>query len=378
MKYTGLFGFLICLGCRQYYEPPALKNTPDFLVVEGFLTGSPDSTYITLTHTRSLKDTAPGSPELKASLVVEGDQNTITALPEIGNGLYGNLLNLTSSEKYRLTILTADGRKYQSDYVPFKQTPAIDSLTWEQDNSEVSFYINTHDPVNNTLYYRWHFEETWQYSTYLNTNFDYKHGTIVQRTPEEQIHNCWSSNISPTILLASTNRLSQDLISHYLFNTVSKSTEKIYILYSVIVYQYALTKDQYDYWTELKKNSEQLGTLFDAQPSQLNSNIHSLGNSQEPVLGYLSASTVQKKRIFVGINEMDNMNYLPYYIACRKLNDVTSGFSQYDTSRAYEYLEAPKHPYTFWYFDGAYHIAQNFCIDCRVHGGSNIKPNFWP
>jgi hypothetical protein len=88
------------------------------------------------------------------------------------------------------------------------------------------------------------------------------------------------------------------------------------------VYQYALTKDQYDYWTELKKNSEQLGTLFDAQPSQLNSNIHSM-EIHRLVLGYPPQF---KKEDFVGINKMDNMNYLPYYIACRELNDVTSGF----------------------------------------------------
>jgi hypothetical protein len=133
MKHTGLFGFLICLGCRQYYEPPALKITPDFLVVDGFLTSSPDSTYITLTHTRSLKDTAPGSPELKASLVVEGDQNTITALPEIGNGLYGNLLNLTSSENTALPS-TRQTAENISRTMFRSNNPAIDSLTWEQDN----------------------------------------------------------------------------------------------------------------------------------------------------------------------------------------------------------------------------------------------------
>jgi hypothetical protein len=378
MKYAGLFLFLTCLCCREYYEPPALKNNPNFLVVDGFLTGSPDSTYITLTHTRSLNDTAPGSSELNATLMVEGDQNTLIPLPEAGNGHYGNLLLLNSSEKYRLTIQTLDGRKYQSDYVPFKQTPPIDSLTWEQDTSQVKFYIYAHDPKSKTLYYRWHFEETWQYSTYLNSNFDYVNGTLVLRTPEQQIHNCWKTNNSPTILLASTKQLSQDLISHHLFTSVSKSVEKIHILYSVLVNQYALTPDEYEYWTELKRNSEQPGTLFDVQPSLINSNIHCLTNPQEPVMGYLSASTVQKKRIFVRVNEMTNMNYIPYYLPCQDLNDFTTGFSPSDTSRAYEYLEAPNHLFTFWYFDGAYHVAQNFCIDCRDHGGTNIKPPFWP
>jgi Domain of unknown function (DUF4249) len=378
MKYFGTFLILYCLGCREYFEPPALKNTPKYLVVDGLLTSSPDSTIITLTYTRSLKDTAPGSPELNALLTVEGDQNTSTPLTEIGDGHYGNLLTLKPDEKYRLSISTEDGRKYLSDYVPFKQTPPIDSLYWEQDTSQVYFYINTHDPQNKTTYYRWHFEETWQYSTYLTSNFDFVNGALIPRTPEQQIHNCWKFNNSPTILLGSTTRLGQDLISHYLFNTVSKSTEKIYILYSVLVEQYALTADEFDFWTELKKNSEQPGSIFDAQPSRLNGNIHCLTNPQEPVIGYLSSSTIQKKRLFVGINEMNNMNYLPYYLPCQNLKDVTTGISPSDTRRAYEYLEAPNHLFTFWYYDGAYHVAQNFCIDCREHGGSNFKPDFWP
>jgi hypothetical protein len=378
MKMLGLWVLLLTVGCKENYEPPAIKNNPDFLVVDGFLNAAPDSTYIKLTHTRNLADTAPGVPELNATLLVEGDQGTLIPLTETGNGFYGNLLPLHTAEKYRLSIHTSGGRQYQSDFVPFKQTPPIDSLTWDQDTSNVNFYLNSHDPQNKTVFYRWQFEETWQYTTYLNTNFDYVNDTIVLRTPDQQIHNCWTTILSPSILLASTSRLSQDIISHFLFNTVSKSTEKIHVLYSVEIRQYALTQDQYDYWTELKKGSEQLGTLFDAQPTQLNSNIHCLTNPGEPVMGYLSASSVQKKRIFVGIHQMSSYSYVPYYIACYELNAVTTAFSPFDTRRAYEYLEMPNHLFTFWYFDGVYHVAQNFCIDCRDHGGSTVRPDFWP
>jgi hypothetical protein len=378
MKKIGIILLLVCAGCKEYYEPPALKNNPDFLVVDGFLNTAPDSTYIKLTHTRNLADTAPGMPELNASLVVEGDQNTLIPLTEIGNGLYGNRTPLNTGEKYRLSIHTSGGREYRSDFVPFKQTPAIDSLTWEEDSLGVNFFVNTHDPQNNTTYYRWQFDETWQYNTYLVSNFDYINDSVVLRNPDQQIHSCWKNNLSPSILLSSTSQLSKDIVSHFLFNYVSKSTEKIYVQYSVQINQYALTKDEFDYWALLKKNSEQLGTLFDAQPTQLNSNIHCLTNPDEPVMGYLSASSVQKKRIFVTIRQLTNYNYLPYFLPCKDLKDVTTAISPYDLRRAYEYLEMPNHLYTFWYNDGVYHLAQNFCIDCREHGGSNVKPDFWP
>ncbi|MDP9041933.1 MAG: DUF4249 domain-containing protein [Bacteroidota bacterium] len=377
MKCIGFFLVLVFFGCREYYAPPVLKQAPDFLVVDGFLNGTPDSTYIRLSYTRSLNDTAPAAPSLQATVMVEGNQNTLTTLTELGNGVYGNLLSLKTSEKYRLSITSRDGRKYKSDYVPFQKTPGIDSISWSQDTSKVDFYLNTHDPQNNTFYYRWQFEETWQYSTYLTSNFDYVNGIVVPRKADQQIHNCWKSNISPSILLANTSRLSQDVVTHFFFNSISKSSEKIYLLYSVLIRQYALTKDEFEYWSELKRSSEQLGTLFDAQPSQLNSNIHCISNSSEPVLGYLSASTIQRKRIFVGIDDLTNSNYLPYSLPCHVLKDVTTGFSPYDTSRVNEYLYMPNHLFTFWYYDGIYNVAQNFCIDCREHGGTNIKPSFW-
>jgi Domain of unknown function (DUF4249) len=248
--------FCICMGCREYYEPPALINNPGFLVVDGFLNNSPDSTYITLTRTRNLRDTAPASPELNSTVLVEGDQYTHIVLSPVGAGLYGSLLPLNTAEKYRLIINTSDNRQYQSDFVPFKQTPAIDSLTWEENNLNVKFFLNTHDPQNNSVYYRLQFTETWQYDSYLVSNFYYENDSVFRRTPDQQIHHCWKTRISPTILLFSTNRLSQDIVSHFPFNYVSKSTEKIDVLYSLLMNQYALTRDEFDDWTNLKKNSE--------------------------------------------------------------------------------------------------------------------------
>jgi Domain of unknown function (DUF4249) len=365
------------MACREEYEPPALKNSPHFLTVDGFLNNYPDTTYIRLSFTRNLNDTAPGQPEPGAILLVEGDQNTLIPFQEKEKGLYISLLNLNTAEKYRLRIKTSEGRVYLSDFVPFKQTPAVDSLSWQEDTAGVYFYINTHDPQNHTTYYRWQFSETWQYNTYLRSNFDYVHGTVIQRTADQQIYNCWKTDPSANILLASTSQLSQDIVSRFLFNYVSKTTEKIFDEYSVEVSQYALTKDQFVYWTELKKNSEEAGTLFDAQPSQLTSNIHCLANPSEPVMGYLSASSVSKKRVFVSFSQLKSYHYTPYYLPCEVLKDVTTGFSNYDTSRAYEYLEMPDHLFTYWYYDGVNHVAQNFCIDCREHGGTNIKPAFW-
>ena len=70
-KICSLFLIMIIFqGCRQSYNPPSIKNNSRILVVNGFLGGGPDSTFISLTYTRNLIDTVPGDPESGATVVV--------------------------------------------------------------------------------------------------------------------------------------------------------------------------------------------------------------------------------------------------------------------------------------------------------------------
>jgi hypothetical protein len=63
---------LICFtDCKREYNPPAQQNNPRLLVVDGFLTNAPDSTYITLTRSRNISDSTPSSVESNAILIVE-------------------------------------------------------------------------------------------------------------------------------------------------------------------------------------------------------------------------------------------------------------------------------------------------------------------
>ncbi len=275
--------------------------------------------------------------------------------------------------KYRLKITTSSGEDYASDFVEMKQTPPIDSLSWQQQN-DVMIYVNTHDPSNNTKYYRWDYTETWQYTSPLQSELGVENGMIfyVEDHPLEQRYNCWSSDISSNILLGSSVALSQDVISMAPVATVPQNSVKINIRYSILVKQYALTDEAYQYFQILKKNTENLGSIFDAQPSQLIGNIHSVKDPTEVVIGYFTASSVQQKRLFISKDEVTNWNYIYQGEECNMIliDQNPSNFLIYNY---------PDPDYTAYYFSGTTGLELNkkTCLDCTLQGGTNQKPSYW-
>jgi hypothetical protein len=369
-------------GCREPYEPPATKSVNNFLVVDGFINGGNDSTFITLTRTRSLEDTVPQIPELHAHVSVEGEISGINPLQDLGNGLYSiDHLNISITEKCRLKITTSDGKEYISDYVPFKQTPPIDSVVWKQDNNPgVTIYINTHDPQNNTIYYRWTYNETWKYRSFSDAELDWVNGTLIIRDPiAGHVYYCYSSNNSTNITIGTSQKLGQDIISESPIISIENGSEKISEYYSILISQYALTEDAFNYWTNLKKNTEQLGTLFDAQPSQINGNIRCVTTPSEPVLGYVSASTKESKRIFIDNFNLVDWHYAPYFnnYNCSKAYKIVPT----DDSMNYWFSGPGPYPYTLIKRPIppiGYIVLPTLCADCRFHGGTVVKPPFWP
>src|SRR5205085_5124378 len=97
---------------------------------------------------------------------------------------------------------------------------------------------------------------------------------------------------------------------------IPKGSIKLSIKYSILLEQKALTEEAYNYWLNLKKNTESLGGLFDPLPSEITGNIHSLRNPNEAIIGYFSGGSVEKKRIFINANEIPASVSLYYPPQC--------------------------------------------------------------
>ncbi|HVV55404.1 MAG TPA: DUF4249 domain-containing protein [Mucilaginibacter sp.] len=380
---------LVAIGCKRPYSPPAITQPNNYLVVEGVIAAGQDSTIINLSRTVNVSSQTISNPELGATVTVEGNQNVSYTLQPDSNGRYVSPpLNLDNSHQYRLHIVTADGKVYESDYEPVKITPPIDSLQEDITNKGISLYTDAHDPTNNTRYYRWDYTETYIYQSEIESLFVYDPAApdlqkSALRTPDQQVHTCYISLNSSTILLNSSAALSQDVIQNNPITFIPKDSEKILHRYSIIVRQYALTQEAYQFWTQLKRNTQQIGTIFDVQPSEVQSNLHCISDPSTPVLGYISVSSVSTKRIFIDRSQLPAWPYpIPQCkpdticwprAAASPPDELKSGIyiplAPMDTTGICEAELTPA--YTL-------KVAYYTCADCRFHlGGKTKKPDFW-
>ncbi len=387
-RYVYLSIFLLAVwGCKKPYTPTAINSTPKYLVVEGVINAGSDSTYIKLSRTVSLSaDSSVSDPERDAIVIVQSDANDNYPLTEIIPGTYAVPgLNLDVTKTYKLSIKTADNKQYVSDLVSVNVTPPIDSIGFTAQANNLQIYVNTHDPNNNTRYYRWDYVETWQfhakyYSSYITNGSD-----IVPRTPDQYVYNCFGNYVSSSIVLGSSAKLAQDVIYQNPIISIASTSLKLQSKYSILVHEYALTPDAYSFWTNLKKNTEQLGSIFDAQPSNVNGNIHSVTDAALPVLGYISACTVQTKRVFISSTQLPQSWVAVYPYECQIDSEwFNRPNSQPPEDMATENLvplgssEIPL--YKFYPkgspFPAGFLAADVHCADCTIMG-TTTRPSFW-
>ncbi|MEJ7589653.1 MAG: DUF4249 domain-containing protein [Ferruginibacter sp.] len=377
-KILQIFVFIMLAGstlivCKKPYEPPLIKGITNFLVIDGsIICGNNSVTTITLSRTKALSDSILFDPELNAVLTIEQEGGGTFNVSEQGNGMYRSQpLNLAPGRQYRLKVKTADNREYLSGFVAGKTTPAIDSLTWKQDGN-VTVSVHTHDPLNDTRYYRWDYTETWNYASIYSTDYGVNNGLIFVKDANTQTDSCWRTGTSTNIITGSSLALNEDVISNVPVAVVSQHDERISKGYSILVRQYAISEAAFRYLQLIQKNTQQLGSLFDAQPSQLKGNIQCVDDPNEPVIGFISASAVTDKRIFIRNRQLKNWIYALPVSDCTSIIFIAQDPTDY---RIYTYPDPLFAPYYFT--SGGIALTRKACLYCTEQGGTNVKPSFW-
>jgi hypothetical protein len=381
-KYIPFIFLLVALtSCKEHFEPDLPILPQGYLVVEGFINAG-GSTQIKLSRSIPIDEKQKFKPESNAILKIEGDNNTSISLSASSDGIYtGSTSSMNRSGKYRLRIRTSDGKEYLSGFVDVKTTPPIDSVGWLQGDNNVQVHVSTHDPQNKTIYYRWDFDETWEIrSAYVAafkvdrvdpvTNFIFIREVNASDPP---IYYCWKDNSSKNIVIGSSAKLEQDVIHQRPVLFIPRMDERLGVRYSIMVRQYALDKEGFQFYEQMQKNTESLGTIFDPQPSALRGNIECISNPGEIVIGYVSATTMEQKRMFIAASQLQGKGFNMY-----DLCETIEVKNNQDSLR----MHPLAWPYEAIYGIGggaiiAYKLSTRECVDCTSRGGLNVRPSFW-
>ncbi|MCO6497067.1 MAG: DUF4249 domain-containing protein [Chitinophagaceae bacterium] len=375
-NHTILFLFIVfaAASCKDPYNPVLTPENKDVLVVEGYIDGA-DETVINLSKVRiaSQLDTARPEPVTNAIVKVEDDQGGQYPLLATSPGKYTGNYTFNPDLKYRLRISVASGpggtKEYESDFVDYKVSPAIDSISYRVTSDGAQIFVNTHDPNNATTFYHWKWNDTWEFHSFYPSEYEYDapNQRVIERTDDITV--CWQSDFSKEILISSTGKLTKDEIKEFKINNIPPGDFRLSVMYSIEVQQYALDTAGFNFLAALKKNTENMGSLFDPQPSNIRGNIHQIGDPNALVLGYIGAGSSYKTRRFIKIPWDYRQNCPPVYTVPNIKDSLVYYFGQ----QGYIPLspEMTGLVITGWY------SCINYCVDCTMRG-YNVKPSFWP
>ncbi|MFD0749059.1 DUF4249 domain-containing protein [Mucilaginibacter calamicampi] len=358
-----IMGCIVLYACKERFLPEIKDNNLSYLVVEGLINTGADSTIYTLSRTFKLGNKPIEAPEKGAIVQVESEAGGTYVLPALPKpGRYGRpSLGLDPTKKYRLRIRTTDKREYLSDFVESKTSQPFE-LKHVVGDTTLNFYLTTHDPAGKSIYYRHSYIETWEYQTDLISYFKIVNDKRVPREfPQDDISTCWHTFPSHEIILTSTANLSEDRLNDKLILSIGSTEKKINIEYSILVKQSVLTREGFEFYESLRKNTESVGTIFDAQPSQLFGNIRSTTNPSETVIGFISAGSVTEKRFIIQLKDFpSNWFALDDKSICeeslRMPTDIRQPFIVVGITSSTNYL---------------------YCADCIYSGGNRVRPPYW-
>ncbi|MCI4669161.1 MAG: DUF4249 domain-containing protein [Bacteroidia bacterium] len=389
IRYLGVLSLIfLTAACIDPYNPD-VGPYEDALAITGSVLEGRRITRIQLGSTFGFEEEKPRLLG-NAKVIINDDEGLSYQLEEKEIGIYetdtSDFVGMVG-RSYQLRVETPNGNIYESDWQLMKKSAQIDNLYFEQsldvrgfDSLDgVQVLVDASDPENTTRFYRWEFEETWHVQVPMPSRADWNtdNHTYTLYENDEIPHICYASQKSNDITLRNTLGLSEDRLVRVPINFVSGESNRLVRRYSILVKQYSLTEESYNFWKIAKDLTQDVGTLFDPIPNQLVGNFRNINDPTEPVLGYFSADGYDEKRIFIDRLDLPpDFSILSNYDFCE---EVFFELNQAEDLSLYILNQGGSlsgfATDNFGFVVGFFGAAPE-CTDCRLQGQLE-KPDFW-
>lgn len=365
IKYLVLFLTpLLFSGCVAKFIPE-IEEDRELLVVQGLLTNQNEPDTIKLSRSLPLGQKIDARPVTGSTVSISDDEGNSYTLSETNAGSYTTPPSFirTPGRFYTLHI-NSGGLNYESFPMEMKPVPPIDSVYYEKSVIEKPFqsfkgvdacdiFLDTHDPTGNCKFYRWDFSETWVFR-------------LLYEVPN---NTCWISDNSHYVNVKSTAAFNESKVIRYPLIHISNLTDRLQTRYSILVNQYSINEDEFNYWEKISNIAVQVGSLYDIIPASVPSNIQCIENPGEKVLGYFSVSAKTSKRIYIQNNFAGIVNRYADCVTDTILDGKPTGLNERVWILLTHACSFPCSP--------LYEITTHKeCTDCTLRG-SIIRPSFW-
>jgi hypothetical protein len=381
MSKTGFILSLILItiiGCREPFEPTLNNQQSGILVVEGYLDSEGLKSELKLSVTTKVSDLVSFSPVKKAIINLTSGNGKIYPLVEDKNGSYFFQHNIPEDQQYTLEIILSNGEKYISGSLIPIITPPIKEAGYLRDEEGIEIFVNTQGDKNADDFL-WTFDESWIFLPRIKVTYIYKPAlmNVVPISDDERIDLCYKSVKNSDILLETSSRFKEQVVFRKTITEIPEGDERLMERYSILISQKAIPQESLEFWETLKKNTDNLGSIFSPLPSQIGGNFKYLGDGKKLVIGYVSIGIVRQERIY--INKKDVLPWVyndPLFDDCFISPDTVrlipaelrSAFSSGGVLPARS-VPGPMGPLGFY-------STPRRCGDCTLYADRK-RPEFW-
>jgi hypothetical protein len=375
---SALVFILLLGGCIKPYYPVIDASAENKYVISGRISNLEGWQEVDVSISSPVgapKDIPAGG----CQVVVTDDKGNQFILDELQPGQYRRYMNqefLVPGISYKVMVTTPDGEQMESGFDKMPNGPQIDSIYYSfldvptQDPTvtyrTMQFYADLNAVGDYSQYYKWEVVETWEYHAARPVEYIYD-GTFHQVDPPDYTNIvCYMTTPVRNVFTISTKSLAQNVYKKYPLHSIDGTTSRLGYLYSMLVSQVALSEGAYNYWEQLRINSNDQGGLYEKQPLAIKGNIVNKSHPDRVVLGYFYAVSEANRRYFyhdiegidLTFNNMCSEDYLGRFL--------------------WKEFGPDDYPVYFYYNGMTPKILSRACVDCRLLGGTTNKPSFWP
>lgn len=374
-----LLALAVLASCIKPYDPMIESSVSTVYVVSGTVTDHEGWQEISVSLSSPI-DQPAYIPVSGCRVDILDDAGNTFPAEESEDGYYRAWIDqqyLNPGTAYQVKVQAPDGTLLESSFDTMMACPPLDSIYYIIEDKPtydpavydrgMQFYVDIDARGYQSQYFQWEVEETWEYHSphLLENYYDGQMNTVFP--PDSTLYACWEYYRVPEVFNVSTEGLTGNAYYRLPLHFVDGSTDRLSVLYSMLVKQYALSEGAYYYWEQLRVNSTREGSLYEKQPFSVRGNIRDVNDPSQEVLGYFYAGAeVERRYFYQDVQEVP----LDFIDVCQDDPLGRMGWKEY----------SPK-DYPVYYYRNQYHairVLSSECVDCRLRGGTLEKPDFWP